>query len=289
MGGSVTGGAAGVGGFAALGGQGLFVVLQRFFGYVVLGQGGGVRVVHCTAHRAGLAVHQLLGQQTRAVGVQLALHGDVGGLQLIQSGLGFGVGMLLFFGVGLGSFGFVQILQQGGAGGGQTLGQLDTVLDLQLLGVALAQGGAGGLGVGDGLFQRVAAGLQLGQHGVDLALHLGGALFFFDQPGQLLAAGSAFLGNFYTGVAPGNLLVQVVHDALLALLVGLVKFQQALAQLGGRTGGVGVAVGLQFFQLAGGVLVGAAAHQAANLHKQGVIQAAAGILGFAGMLHGGLA
>lgn len=66
--------------------------------------------------------------------------------------------MLLFFGVGLGSFGFVQILQQGGAGGGQTLGQFDTVLDLQLLGVALAQGGAGGLGVGDGLFQRVAAG-----------------------------------------------------------------------------------------------------------------------------------
>lgn len=63
MGGSVTGGAAGVGGFAALGGQGLFVVLQRFFGYVVLGQGGGVRVMHCTAHRAGLAVHQLLGQQ----------------------------------------------------------------------------------------------------------------------------------------------------------------------------------------------------------------------------------
>ena len=137
------------------------MVLQRFFGYVVLGQGGGVRVVHCTAHRAGLAVHQLLGQQTRAVGVQLALHGDVGGLQLIQSGLGFGVGMLLFFGVGLGSFGFVQILQQGGAGGGQTLGQLDTVLDLQLLGVALAQGGAGGLGVGDGLFQRVAAGCLL--------------------------------------------------------------------------------------------------------------------------------
>jgi len=90
-------------------------------------------------------------------------------------------------------------------------------------------------------------------------------------------------------VAPGNLLVQVVHDVLLALLVGLVKFQQALAQIGGRTGGVGVAVGLQFFQLAGGVLVGAAAHQAANLHKQGVIQAAAGILGFAGMLHGGLA
>ena len=46
---------------------------------------------------------------------------------------------------------------------------------------------------------------------------------------ELLAAGSAFLGNFYTGVAPGDLLVQVVHDVLLALLIGLVKFQQALA------------------------------------------------------------
>ena len=162
MGGGIPGGAAGVAGLAALGGQGLFMVLQRLFGHVVLRQSGRLRMMHRAAHRAGLAVDQILRQQARAVGVQLALHRHVRGLQLIQSGLRFGVGMLLFLGVGLGGAGLVHILQQGSAGSGQAVGQLDAVLDFQLLGVALAQLGAGGLGVSDRLFQRFAAALQPG-------------------------------------------------------------------------------------------------------------------------------
>ena len=119
-------------------------------------------------------------------------------------------------------------------------------------------------------------------------LHIGGALFLGHQPGQLAAAGSAFLGNFQAGVTAGDLLVQLVHNAGLSFFVGVVGLQQQPAQLGGSPCGKRVALGLHFGQVGGGLLVGAVTDQRADVHQKYIVQTLAFLVGLTGVLDGGL-
>ncbi len=241
-----------------------------------------------TADRAGLPRLQLLGQQARPVGVELPLQRGVLSLGLVQRGLGLYVVLL----AGGGRFGGLirrrQAAQQGFAGGGQVLRQFDVVFQPHLLGVGLAQGVPGGLGVGDGLFQRVAAGLQLGLQRLGLALHLRRAGFLRHQPRQLTPPGYPFLGQLDPGVSPGDLLVQVGHDLVLPGLDGLVKFQQPFGQVHRPRRPEGVPGVLDLLQFGGGLLVGPGAQQAAHMHEQHLLQTAAGLVGLPGVADGRL-
>ena len=163
------------------------------------------------------------------------------------------------------------------------------VFQPHLLGVGLAQGVPGGLGVGDGLFQRVAAGLQLGLQRLGLALHLRRAGFLRHQSRQLTPPGHTFLGQFDPGVSPGDLLVQLGHRFVLLDLDGLVQFQQVPGDLHRPRRREGVPGVLQLFQPGGGVLVGPGPQQAAHMQEQCFLQTAAGLVGLPGMADGRLA
>ena len=148
----VTGRAAGGGSAAALGRQFFLALLQLFFGDMILRQRRDFGVPGRAADRAGLAVFQVLGQQTRAVGVYLTLHRAVFFLSGIQRSLGGHVLRLAGSGVMLGFLGVGLVLQQPLTVGGKSFRQLNAVVGLEQVSLGLAQGRAVGLVFGDVFF-----------------------------------------------------------------------------------------------------------------------------------------
>ena len=237
---------------------------------------------------AGLALFQLSGQQSGAVGVQLALHRAVFFLSRVQRGLRGHILLLAGGGGLLGPVGIGQALQKLLAVSRKPLRQLNAVVGFQQIGLGLAQRGAVGLVFGNALLHVRRALFQIGHNDVGLVRHIGGALFLGNQCGQLAAAGGALFGNFQSGVTAGNLLVQFLHHAGLTLLVDLIGLQQQPGQLGSGTGGKGVALGLYFLQVCGGCLVRTLAQQCAHVHQKYIIQTFTFLVRLAGVLLRGL-
>ena len=218
----------------------------------------------------------------------MALHRAVFFLSAVQCSLCGHILCLTRGGVLVGLVGVRQILQELPAVGGKPLGQLNAVVGLEQVGLGLAQRGAVRLVFGNILLYIRRALFQIGHNEVGLVLHIGGALLLGHQPGQLAAAGGAFLGNFQAGVTAGDLLVQLVHNVGLSFFVGVVGLQQHPAQLGGSPCGKRVALGLHFGQVGGGLLVGTVADQRADVHQKYIVQTLTFLVGLTGVLDGGL-
>ena len=255
---------------------------------MVLGQLGRVGVLGGAAHRAGLPGLQLQGQQPGAVGVELPLQRGVLSLGRVQRSLRRGILLLALRGVAGGGLGMGQAGQQRCAGRRQALRLLDLVFQAHLLGIGAAQGFAASLGLGDGLADALAALFQFLLARLGQAQHLGGARLLLHQAGELLAAAGVLLAQFDGGVAAGDLILQLLDALLLLRLRGLVHSQQLAAQLGGGCGRKGVARVLHLLQV-GGLLGPGGRLQAGHMQQDGVLAPAAGVLGLAGVLHGGLA
>ena len=135
----------------------------------------------------------------------MTLHRGIFGFGCIQLFLRFGVGCLLFFGVGALLRLLLQTFQQLFAADGQRLCQLDLVLQFHLFGVGAPDAVALLFGFGNVLLQRLHPLLQLVLLRLALGLHLGGAVRFCLQFLQLAAAGGLLLCQLDPGVAAREL------------------------------------------------------------------------------------
>ncbi len=226
VGGGVTGGAAGRGSAAALGRQCLLPLLQLLFGDVVLGQRGDLRVLGGAADWAGLAPCRSLASRPARLAFELALHRAVFFLGAVQCSLCGHILCLTRGGVLVGLVGVRRFckscLQSAESPSASSMRW--SVLSRSASAWLSAARSASFLAIFS--FTFAVRFSRSGLNEVGLVLHIGGALLLGHQPGQLAAAGGAFLGNFQAGVTAGDLLVQLVHNAGLSF-VGVVGLQRA--------------------------------------------------------------